>query len=88
ELPPEAQEAFWDEYRRRARSVGVAYLCCCVGFHYAYLRRWWRQWLFWFTLGGVLFWWVADFFRLPRLVEETNRDAAMDALRMVRLMGW
>jgi hypothetical protein len=89
EMPPEAQDAFWDEYRRRARKVGVAYLFWfLLGSHYAYLGRWWRQWFFWMTAGGVFIWWFVDFFRLPRLVEEYNRDAAMTALRMLRLMGW
>ncbi len=88
ELPPEAQEAFWDEYRRRARAIGVAYVFWLLFSHYGYLRRWGRQVVFWATVGGLLVWWLVDLFRLPRLVEEYNRDTALTVLRLLRLMGW
>ncbi|GBD07587.1 hypothetical protein HRbin21_01417 [bacterium HR21] len=89
EMPPEAQEAFWDEYRRRARVLGVAYFRWLLfGSHYAYLQQWWRQWLHWLTVGGIFVWWLSDLVRLPRLVEERNRDIALEVLRLIRLMGW
>lgn len=88
ELPAEAQEVFMEEYRRRARSVGKACLAWLVACHYIYLRRWRLQILFWATWAGAGVWWIIDAFRIPRLVEEHNRNAAMNALRAVRLMGW
>ena len=39
-MTPQQQEEFLEEYRRRAKSIGVAYLLWfLLGFHYAYLRE-------------------------------------------------
>ena len=37
--------------------------------------------LFWLTLGGLAAWWVADIFRLPRLVRDHNRRVATHVMR-------
>jgi hypothetical protein len=71
-----------DRLENRRKRRRIAYLCwVCLGSHYLYLRRPLVQALFWLTLGGALFWWIADFFRMPALVAAGNRRAAGDLLR-------
>jgi hypothetical protein len=67
--------------RKKKRSAYLAWLC--LGSHYRYLGRPAVQALFWLSLGGLLLWWVIDFFRLPRLVARENRR--IDAETMTRL---
>jgi hypothetical protein len=68
------------ETRRKRRRI--AYLrWLLLGSHYLYLGRPLVQLLFWATVGGLLFWWVADFFRMPALVAAGNRRAAGALLR-------
>ncbi len=65
--------------RKKRRFAYLAWLC--FGSHYLYLGRPVVQALFWLTLGGLLFWWIADFFRLATLVERRNLRAARSAVR-------
>ena len=65
--------------RKKRRYAYLAWLC--FGSHYLYLGRPLVQVLFWLTLGGLLFWWVADFFRLSTLVERRNLRAARAAIK-------
>ena len=88
QLTPEKQEEFLEEYKRKAKSTGVAYLlillCWC---HYAYLRHWGIQILFWLTLGGFWVWLVIDLFRIPSLIKSYNQDVAIDALRNLKMIS-
>jgi hypothetical protein len=59
-----------EDRRKQKRYAYPAWLC--LGSHYLYLGRPFTQLLFWLTLGGLLLWWVADFFRLPALVRQHN----------------
>jgi len=56
--------------RKRKRYAYPAWLC--LGSHYLYLGRPFTQLLFWATLGGLLLWWLVDFFRLPAMVWQRN----------------
>jgi hypothetical protein len=59
------------EDRRKKKRFGyLAWLC--LGSHYLYLGRPFTQLLFWLTLGGLLLWWLADFFRLPAMIRQRN----------------
>lgn len=81
-LPAQRQEEFVEEYRRKAKSSGPAYLLWfLVGGHYLYLGKWGIQFLFWITLGGLLVWWLADLFRLPGMLRDFNQDVAVDVLK-------
>lgn len=81
-LPAQKQEKFFEEYRRRAKSSGPAYvLCVLVGGHYFYLGKWGVQILFWLTVGGLLVWWLVDLFRIPAMIRDHNRDVAVDVLK-------
>lgn len=87
-LTPQRQEEFVEEYRRKAKSVGVALLLwLLLGWHYAYLRKWGNQILFWVTLGGLLLWWFIDLFRLPGMIRDYNKDVSLDVLRDLKILA-
>jgi len=87
-MPPQKQEEFIEEYRRRAKSTGIAYLLwLLLGWHYIYLRKWGIQILFWLTLGGVVIWWLIDIFRIPGMVKNYNKDIAVDVLRNLKAIS-
>ena len=83
-LPPDAQLAFHDQYNRRARSLGTAYLIGFFGWHYGYLKEWGKQILFWISGGGLLVWWVVDLFRMKKMCEDYNSVIATDCLLQVK----
>jgi len=59
------------------KSIGWAYvLWFALGWHYAYLKEWCLQVLYWLTLGGLLVWALVDLFRIPRMVRNYNSDIA------------
>ncbi len=76
------QEEFAEEYKRKAKSIGVAYtLWLLIGWHYIYLRKWGIQILFWLTGGGLFIWWLVDLFRIRGMIRDYNKDIAMDVLK-------
>lgn len=80
-LPPALQQEFSEAYERRGRSTGAAYcLCLLIGAHYAYVRRWGLQVLFWVTLFGLGIWLVVDLFRIPTMVRRYNEGVAREIL--------
>jgi hypothetical protein len=81
DLTPDQQRAFLWRYRAQAKSPLIALCFLPLGWHYLYLRRRGLQILFWLTLGGLAAWWVADVFRIRRLVRDHNRRVATDIMR-------
>ena len=88
-MPAQKQEEFVEEYKRKAKSLGVAYLFLIIvlAMHYGYLRKWGLQVVFWLTGGGFLIWWIIDLFRLPGLVKNYNKDIATDTMRNLKAMS-
>ncbi len=87
-LSAQKQEEFVEEYKRKAKSTGAAYvLWLLLGWHYVYLRKWGIQILFWLTAGGFLIWWIVDLFRIPGLIRDYNKDIAVDVLRNLKTIG-
>jgi len=88
-MPAQKQEEFVEEYKRKAKSLGVAYLFLIIvlAMHYGYLRKWGLQVVFWLTGGGFLIWWFIDLFRLPGLVKNYNKDIATDTFRNLKAMS-
>src|SRR5690554_2479140 len=88
-LSAQKQEEFVEEYNRKAKSTGIAYLFLIVIFtmHYGYLRKWGLQVVFWLTGGGFFVWWIIDLFRLPGLVKSYNKDVATDVLRNLKAVS-
>jgi hypothetical protein len=79
------QEQFLEEYQRKSKSVGIAYLLWFVlGLHYAYVGKWGLTLLMWITLFGLLIWWFIDIFRVPGIVRNHNKDLAVDVFRTMK----
>jgi hypothetical protein len=85
-MPAQRQEEFVEEYKRKAKSLGIAYLFLIVvlAMHYGYLRKWGLQIVFWLTGGGFFIWWFIDIFRLPGLVKNYNKDIATEVMRNLK----
>ena len=76
------KQAYLNEYKRKKKSVFVAYLFLLpLGWHYAYLRKWGLQILCFLTLWGFLLWWFVDWFRVPSLVRNYNQDLSIALLK-------
>lgn len=87
-LSAQKQEEFIEEYKRKAKSIGVAYvLWFLLGWHYIYLRKWGLQVLYWVTLAGLLIWMIADAFRIPGMIRDYNKDIATDVLRNLKAIS-
>lgn len=86
-LPAQKQEEFVEEYKRKAKTTGVGYILWLVGWHYAYVREWGMQFLFWLTGGGFLIWWLIDLFRFPKIISNYNKEIATDVLRNLKAIS-
>lgn len=88
-MPAQKQEEFAEEFSRKSKSTGMAYLFLIVvlAMHYGYLRKWGLQVVFWITGGGFFLWWIADLFRLPGLVRNYNKDVASEIMRNLKSMS-
>jgi len=88
-MSAQKQDEFIEEYKRRKKSVGVAYILflfvLCL--HYGYLRKWGLQIVFWLTVGGFFIWWIIDLFRLAGLVRDYNKDIALDVMRNLKAIS-
>jgi TM2 domain-containing membrane protein YozV len=72
-IPPEIAEDLY-EYPLKRRSFAYVFwaLLGIVGGHRLYLNRIWTGIAMLLTLGGVLIWWIVDFFLIPRMVFHHN----------------
>jgi hypothetical protein len=87
-LPAGKQEEFVEEFKRKKKSVGIAYLLIfLLGAHYAYLGSWGLQVLYWITIAGLGIWGLIDLFRLPSVVNTYNKDVAMDIMRNLKAVS-
>jgi len=87
-LAPDKQGMFLEEFRRKRKSVGLAYfLWFIIGFHYLYLGKVGWQFFYWITLEGLLIWGIIDLFRIRGMVRGYNRDIAIDVLRDLKIIS-
>lgn len=87
-MSAQKQEEFVEEYKRKAKSVGIAYLLIIlIGMHYGYLRKWGLQVVFWLTAGGLFIWCLVDLFRIPGLVKNYNKDIATEVMRNLKAIS-
>ena len=78
---PVYNKLYESQYKRHKKSTLMAYiLWLLLGWHYAYLGKWGVQFLFWITIGGLMFWWLIDAFRIPGMVKDYNEDRSIDAM--------
>ncbi len=83
------QSMFVEEYNRKKKSVGLAYLCHIFFFScsYGYLHKWGLQILYWLTGAGFLIWFLIRLFTIPGSVRTYNQDVAIEAMRNVKLLA-
>jgi hypothetical protein len=86
-LPVAQQQAFMEDFKRRAKSVAVGYIFWLFGLHYAYLGKWGTLLLYWVTAGGLVIWIIVDAFRISRLVGDFNKDVAIDVMSSLRMVS-
>jgi len=87
-LSPQKQAEFLEEYRRKTKSLSVAYVAWFfLGWHYAFLGKWGAQFLFWITCGGIAVWWVIDLFRIPGMIRDHNKDIAINILKNLKTIS-
>ncbi len=85
-MSPEKQALFVEEYRRKRKNTGIAYvLWFVIGLHYVYLGKIGWQFFYWITLAGLLIWGFIDLFRIPGMVKNYNKDIAMDVFRDLKM---
>lgn len=83
-LTAQKQEEFVEEYDRKKKSTGLAYLLWfLLGWHYAYVGKWGTQVLYW-VLFFFLIWAIIDLFRIPSIIRDYNKDVAMDVMRNLK----
>lgn len=84
-LPRVFQTEFMEEYRLQSRNTVISYLLWLIpppfSGHYLYMKKPFRQTLFFLTCGGVFLWWLVDLFRIPEMVRQENRNIARKQLR-------
>ncbi|HET7855353.1 MAG TPA: hypothetical protein VFL41_02740 [Gaiellaceae bacterium] len=85
-LPDEQRLAFFEEYDRRRRSKGWAWVTWFIGWHFVYLYgRWGLNVLYFLAFGITLgIWWLIEGFKLPRRLKERNADIAIAVMRDLR----
>lgn len=87
-MTEEQRREYLEEYRRKKKSYVFAYFSwVLVGFHYAYLGKWGVQLVFWLTCGGLFIWYFIDIFRIPGLVDNKNREIAVEALKDWKILS-
>lgn len=83
-LSAQRQEEFVEEYNRKKKSTGLAYLLWLLfGWHYAYVGKWSTQVLYWVLFVFIL-WVLIDLFRIPNIIRDYNKDVAMDVMRNLK----
>ena len=89
QLPEDKQSMFVEEYKRKCKSVGMAYffLIICLGIPYGYVGKWGMQVVYWLTGFGAGLWFVYLLFALPGMVREYNQDVATQIARDLKVMG-
>lgn len=87
-LDETSQANFVEEFNRKKKSLGWAYffLLVCFGMPYGYLHKWGLQVVYWVTIAGLGVWFIILLFKLPSMVEEYNRDVALEILRNMKIM--
>lgn len=83
------QEEFVEEFNRKKKSINVAYVLSVVGLfffcpYYAYLRKWGLWVLFLLSGGGLMIWWLIDLFRMKSIVDDYNKDVAIEIMRNMK----
>lgn len=88
-LNEKQQHAFSEEFKRKKKSVGMAYffLLLCFGAPYAYLGKWGWQIVYWITGMGFFIWFIILLFKLSSMVKDYNKDVAIETMRNIKTIS-
>ena len=90
-MEPVVQAGFVDEFNRRKRSVGTAFifwiLGSLLGLHYLYFKKPLLFVLFLCTMGGLMIWWLIDAFRISGIVRNHNKSVAVKVLQDIQVLN-
>jgi len=87
-FPKEYRDQFYNEYKRKTKSLGISYLLIyIINLYYGYNRKWGLQIASWLTLGGLGIWLLIDIIRMPSIVKNTNKDIAFDLLKDFKILN-
>ena len=81
-----SQNAFFNEYERKKKKVSIGYVAWMVcGWHYFYVKKTGLQVVYYLTAGGFGLWAIADLFRMPSIIRDSNESAAREALQTLAI---
>ena len=85
------QAAFEEEFGRKRKNTGVAYVFWIIGgflgIHYLYFGKALLFVLYIITLGGFGIWWIVDLFRISGMVRAHNKSVALNVLRDIQVLN-
>jgi hypothetical protein len=79
------QVTFFNEYEKKKKKISVGYLFWIIGFQYLYYGKAGLWFAYWFTLGGLGFWALADLVRMPSIARSANEQMARQALQTLQI---
>lgn len=81
------QQEFVEEFTRKSKDIGTAYMLYFIGFQYSYVRKYGLQVLYFLTIYGLFLWLLIDLFRIPSMIRNYNKDVAIDVLRNIKAIS-
>jgi hypothetical protein len=76
-LSAKNKDLLLQQYKKH-KKTDIIILFWLFSFHYAYVGKWKLFFIFFFTLGGILIWWIIDYFRLDTILKEYNEKKALE----------
>jgi hypothetical protein len=82
-LPQKEERAMARKLKGKEKHLATAYYLLPFGLHYWYLGHPWKSVLYILTLGGCLFWFFLDAFRMPYLLDTYHANLASQCYREI-----
>jgi len=81
------KQTFEKKFKKLRKKKRVAFLAWLMGWHYAYVKEWGTQMLFWFTCGGLGIWAFIDLFRIGKITRRANDEIAEDIIAKINMLS-
>lgn len=93
QMDPNSQAVFFNDYERKKLKKSIGWILWFLfGLHYIYAKKVGMQFAYWFTLGGLGFWAIADLFRMPSIIRDANEQIAREVMQTLQMgasfRGW
>lgn len=85
-LTEEQQLFFYEAYKKKHKSPTTALICALFGVYHIYFGQWAKFFLFAITFGSLGIWWVYLIVTSANTAKESNEQAAMDALKDIKIL--